>query len=564
MLSVPLKKRTKVSTLIVGINMNLRNLKIKHRLQLNLMIVFISFTIFIVLTLNAFKTSLLQQKYEKIQNVVEVAHHVIEYNFSRINAEGISTEQAQQTAMNTIRALRFDNENYYWINDYSATMVMHPIKTDLIGKDLSGFKDPEGTKLFQEIVDVVNTDGQGFVSFLWAKTGFDAPVAKIGYVKGFKEWGWIVGSGIYLDDVDVEFSAMAFLTITIGAISFLIFVILTVLIQRSIVRPLNETVNMISDISEGEGDLTKRLQVKGNDELTKLTQGFNLFSEKIKTLVIDVHQSADNVKTNADALNNLNQNAKTLAEEQTAQTGQLEISMTEMQQTINEIAQNAENAAHETNEGKLFAQAGQQIVLETVKEIKTLSENIQDASKVIKSLAEDSENIGGVLDVIRSISEQTNLLALNAAIEAARAGEQGRGFAVVADEVRTLASRTGQSTEEIQKMIHKLQQGSHSAVMVIEESAEKATETTLHVNQANESLHKISAVMQRINDMNVQVATAAEEQSLSAKEINDSVTRIAMLSQESLQGTESAAERSAELSEMGENLTAQLSSFKVN
>jgi len=321
---------------------------------------------------------------------------------------------------------------------------------------------------------------------------------------------------------------------------------------------------MISDISEGEGDLTKRLQVKGNDELTKLTQGFNLFSEKIKTLVIDVHQSADNVKTNADALNNLNQNAKTLAEEQTAQTGQLEISMTEMQQTINEIAQNAENAAHETNEGKLFAQAGQQIVLETVKEIKTLSENIQDASKVIKSLAEDSENIGGVLDVIRSISEQTNLLALNAAIEAARAGEQGRGFAVVADEVRTLASRTGQSTEEIQKMIHKLQQGSHSAVMVIEESAEKATETTLHVNQANESLHKISAVMQRINDMNVQVATAAEEQSLSAKEINDSVTRIAMLSQESLQGTESAAERSAELSEMGENLTAQLSSFKVN
>jgi len=160
MLSVPLKKRTKVSTLIVGINMNLRNLKIKHRLQLNLMIVFISFTIFIVLTLNAFKTSLLQQKYEKIQNVVEVAHHVIEYNFSRINAEGISTEQAQQTAMNTIRALRFDNENYYWINDYSATMVMHPIKTDLIGKDLSGFKDPEGTKLFKEIVDVVNTDGQ--------------------------------------------------------------------------------------------------------------------------------------------------------------------------------------------------------------------------------------------------------------------------------------------------------------------------------------------------------------------------------------------------------------------
>jgi methyl-accepting chemotaxis protein len=442
-------------------------------------------------------------------------------------------------------------------------MVMHPIKPALNGKDLSGFKDPNGTQLFQEMVNVVKKQGQGFVPYFWAKPGFENPVAKIGYVSGFKEWNWIVGSGIYLDDVDTEFSSMAILTITIGAISFIIFAIVTVFMQRSILRPLNETVDMITDISAGEGDLTKRLQVKGNDELTTLTSGFNIFSEKIQTLVNDVYQSADQVKSNADSLDKLNQNAKTLAEEQNGQTGQLELSMNEMQQTINEIAQNAENAAHETNEGKKLAHEGQSIVTGTVREIEGLSENVQEASKVIKTLAEESENIGSVLDVIRSIADQTNLLALNAAIEAARAGEQGRGFAVVADEVRTLASRTGQSTEEIQKMIHKLQQGSHSAVSVIESSAEKAIETTLHVNQANESLHKISEVIQRINDMNVQVATAAEEQSLSANEINESVKRISALSHESLEGTESAAKRSAELNDMGESLSAQLSAFKV-
>jgi methyl-accepting chemotaxis protein len=543
--------------------MGLRNLQIKRRLQLNLIIVFISFTVFILFTLNAVKTSLLEQKYEKTQNIVEIAYKVIEYNFSRITSEGISSEQAQKAAMSTIAALRYDKTNYYWINDYNATMVIHSIKPSLNGKDLSAFKDPKGTLLFQEIANVVKKQGQGFVPYFWAKPGFDAPVAKISYVKGFKEWQWIVGSGIYLDDVDEEFFSMAVLTISIGSISFIVFALLTVFIQRSIVRPLNETVDMITNISEGEGDLTKRLQVKGDDELTLLTSGFNTFSEKIKKLINDIKQNADKVKDNAESLDNLNQNAKSLAEEQNEQTGQLELSMTEMQQTINEIAHNAENAAHETNEGNILAKDGQRIILETVKEIKILSENVQDASKVIKSLAKESEDIGGVLDVIRSIAEQTNLLALNAAIEAARAGEQGRGFAVVADEVRTLASRTGQATEEIQKMIQKLQQGSHSAVLVIEASAEKAIETTEHVHQANEALHNISEVIRRINDMNVQVATAAEEQSLSANEINESVKRISTLSFASLQGTESAAECSAELNDMGENLSAQLSSFKV-
>jgi len=440
---------------------------------------------------------------------------------------------------------------------------MHPIKPALIGKDLSEFKDPSGYKLFQEIVNVAKRQNEGFLSFYWAKQTGEEPIEKVGYVKGFEEWGWIVGSGIYLDDVDAEFASMAILTSSIGAIAFIVFTIFTVFIQHSILKPLNETVDMINDISEGEGDLTRRLEVKGNDELTSLTRGFNMFSEKIARLVTDVDSSATHVKDNAKSLDNLNQKAKSLAEQQNDQTGQLEHSMQEMQATINEIAKNAEYAALETNQGKDLTDEGQNIVLNTVKEIEALSVNVQEASEVIKTLADETENIGTVLDVIRSIADQTNLLALNAAIEAARAGEHGRGFAVVADEVRTLASRTGQSTEEIQKMIYKLQQGSSSAVSVIELSATKAIETTTHVNQANDALYKISEVIQRINDMNMQIATAAEEQSLSANEINESVQRISNLSHESLEGTESAAQRSSELNDMGENLLQKLSSFKV-
>ena len=222
---------------------------------MNLVIIFISFSIFIFFSLDAVKKSLLEQKYKKTQNIVEIAYKVIEYNFSRIASEGISPEQAKKDAMKTVAALRYDKTNYYWINDYNATMVMHPVKPSLNGKDLSAFKDPNGTPLFQEMVNVVKNKEQGFVPYFWAKPGFDDPVAKISYVKGFKQWQWIVGSGIYLDDVEAEFYSMIVLTVSIGAISFTIFVLFTVFIQRSIVRPLNDTVDMITNISVRRGGL---------------------------------------------------------------------------------------------------------------------------------------------------------------------------------------------------------------------------------------------------------------------------------------------------------------------
>mgnify|MGYP000294806557 CR=1 FL=1 len=477
--------------------MKLRNLQIQRRLQLNLAILFVSFTVLVVFTLNTTKSSLIEQKYEKTQSIVEVAYNVIEYNYSRMASEEISLEQAQKDAMSIIAALRYDDNNYYWINDYSAMMLMHPIQPALNGNDLTNFKDPKGNLLFQEMTDIVKQHSQGFVPYYLEVSGKDAPVAKIGYVKGFKEWQWIVGSAIYLDDVEKEFFSMAKVSISIVTISFFVITFLTVFIQRSILRPLNKTVDVITNISEGEGDLTQRLQVHGKDELTQLTHGFNKFSDKIKKLIDNVQQSANIVKDNAKSLDNLNQQAKSLAEQQNKKTGQLELSMTEMHSTINDIANNADNAANETDEGRKLINKGKHIVLETVAEINTLSNNVKDAAAVIKLLAQESESIGSVLEVIRSIADQTNLLALNAAIEAARAGEQGRGFAVVADEVRSLASRTGKATEEIQNMIHKLQQGSQSAVTVIEQSVDKAITATKYVNQANDSLHDISEVIKR-------------------------------------------------------------------
>ncbi len=544
--------------------MNLRSLKIRSRLQLILAIVLLSFLIFISLMLNQFHSTLLTQKYNTTQNVVETAYSVIAH-FHELEKNGtLTTTEAQTMAKDTIKEMRYQGNDYFWINDHTPTMIMHPIKPSLNGKNLSNTTDPNGTYLFREFVKTVEAEQAGFVPYLWPKPGFDDPVEKISYVKGFKAWGWIIGSGIYLDDVESEYSKVMFLVLAAGGALFIVMVFLTIFIQRSILTPLNETVDVMENIAQGEGDLTQRLTVKGNDELTLLTSHFNTFCEKISALILNVHVNANNVKTTAVSLSDINNQARSLACDQNAQTEQLEAAMDQMKQTIDEIAQNAENAAQETQQGRELVSDGQKVIEVTVEEINALSDTVSKAAEAIKVLANESDNIGSVLEVIRGIAEQTNLLALNAAIEAARAGEQGRGFAVVADEVRTLASRTGQSTEEIQTMIQNLQQGASSAVSVIERSAKQSTETTEHVQQANVALNKISEIINHVSDMNTQVAAAAEEQSLSANEINESAHRISGLSKESLQGVEEAANSSEELRNMGEELSDQINQFKVS
>lgn len=543
--------------------MNLRQYNVKARLYSILGLTLISFAILIWSILSDLNKSLIEQKSTKTQHVVETAFNIISTFHAKEQSGELTTSQAQQQAKALLRELRYDGSNYFWINDMQGVMLMHPIKPQLEGKDLLGFKDPDGVMLFANMVNIVRSSGKGFVPYRWGKKGNDAPVEKVSFVQGFSPWGWVLGSGVYLDDIQEEFMNSAIVVLAIGFCLYIALTFFLITLTRTILRPLNKTIQTMKGIAHGEGDLTVRLPESGQDELTELAISFNQFTDKIAVLIRKASNGSHQVKTAVEVLSRDNKENERLSGVQSQQTLAVAAAMEEMQASIQEVSANASAAATETNNSQGVINAGKHTFETATQDIHNLESNIKSAAQVIQDLANETHNIGSVLEVIRNIAEQTNLLALNAAIEAARAGEQGRGFAVVADEVRTLANRTQQSTEEIQNMITRLQNGAKNAVQVIESSTKLSEHSTLQVSKASGALEHMSQAITTINDMNLLIAAAAEQQAATVAEVNRNISEISDLSQAALASVQRGSEQASLLAMEGGQLDEQLSQFKI-
>ncbi len=535
-----------------------------YRMWLIIALSFIGISAITISALGQFKSGLMAEKAAQTQYLVETAHSIL-VDYQALASKGeLKVEAAKTAALQSIKALRYDKSNYFWINDMQPKMVMHPIKPQLNGQDLSNIKDPDGKFLFVDFVDMVKTKGAGNVPYLWPKPGLEEPVQKISYVKGFKPWGWIVGSGIYVDDVDAIFWESA---TTLGGIAIIILlpvILLSMLIARSVCIPLKATTAALHDIAQGEGNLTQRLSSNGKDEIAKLSIEFNAFISKIQTTMVRVESASKQLANASSELSDITNEGSNSMAQQHQETEQAATAVTQMSATVQEIARSAEVAAASASDAEQEAQAGMRIMQKSTKAINILASEVNNAENVINQVEQDSENIGSVLDVIRGIAEQTNLLALNAAIEAARAGEQGRGFAVVADEVRTLASRTQESTQEIHTMIERLQSGSHKAVEVMKSSNNTTQSTIKTASEAADSLKKIVQAVNTISDMNAQIANAAEEQSTVAQAIDQSVVRISSLSELTVERSGRVANSTHELSNLGEEMRGLIGTFKVS
>jgi len=362
-------------------------------------------------------------------------------------------------------------------------------------------------------------------------------------------------------------SSERFLNQILLTISITLLVALTLIIvvlgktSRNIINPIQELLNIFNKMANG--DFTQKATVKSQDEIGQLQTATNSTIDQLHSMIMDVSQATEELSGSTTSMSQIIDTTSQGVKNQQSETEQVATAMNQMAATVQEVARHANEASQAANQANTEANAGSKVVNNTISSINDLAEQIEQASGVINRLEKDSVEIGTVLDVIKGVAEQTNLLALNAAIEAARAGEQGRGFAVVADEVRTLASRTQQSAEEIQQMIERLQAGAQEAVSVMDRSREQTKSSVEQASKAGESLGLINHSVSTISDMNTHIASAAEEQGSVSEEVNRNVTNISQIAERTTEGAAELLNASDKLNNLSDHLRTMLGRFRL-
>jgi len=511
-----------------------------------------------------FRTKLIGERKTQIKEATEIAAGIVQYQLSL--KENGNVNQA-------LRDIRFGSSGYFFIYDSQGKNLFHAVMPNLEGQNKIDMTDPRGTKIIVGLLDAAKK-GDGNFSFYFQKPNTNEQIEKIGYSMMIPGTDWMLGTGAYIDDIDAvveDYRAtvteqMIEKSYAILLIALLLAAITAVVIlatAQRMVAPIKNMADNLNDIAKGEGDLTKRLTVKGEDEIAQLGQSFNLFVDKLQTIIGDVANATAKVKSAANAIHDQTKVMSSQLISHNNETDQVVTAITEMSATASEVAQNTTQVAEATHAATGDVANAQRCVDASLEEISALMAQINNAAGNIQSLSEQSKKINNVLSVIGGIAEQTNLLALNAAIEAARAGEQGRGFAVVADEVRNLASRTQSSTLEINEMLSELHKLVALAVKTMEESQQSCVRSVDSSRAISESLGSVTSAVTAINDMSTQIATAATEQSSVTEEINRNVFAIQEIVNELLHSSEDAARVSQTVSQEGINLGKLVGQFKI-
>lgn len=509
--------------------------------------------------LPALTTALENSAEQKLKNLTETSYHVIEFYYSQAQKGAMTEGQAKEYAKQEIKSLRYEKEEYFWLNDYNAKMIMHPTKPEFDGQDMSDYKDPNGFKLFAAFADVAASRGEGLVRYQWPKPGKTAPQPKFSYVKGFEPWHWIVGTGIYVDDLDEVKAAFAIrIVLSVLAVLVIALVVVTVLIVVPINRSIKEILSHLDELSHY--DFTHRISLDQKDELGLIANAFNHVVRNIKDLVQNTRHLGEMVVTESNkmiastdeisvASERIAGTITDLARGATEQAKATEESSSNIQTIVNGLEHISKDMSHSellTQKAEKAVNTGAGLVNDQETKMMENKEVYQNISESVLELATKSQEISQIVGVIQGIANQTNLLALNAAIEAARAGEHGRGFAVVAEEVRKLAEQVGVSGKKIIEIIREVQVGVDHAV------TEMDTVTRV-VDEQEHSLVDLVDIFKEIADSvnatRSYITTVAEKTKVltsDAKASGTAINNVARIADKTAAGTEEVAALSQE------------------
>ncbi|NVK54676.1 MAG: methyl-accepting chemotaxis protein [Alteromonadaceae bacterium] len=499
--------------------------------------------------LESSRTVMIQDRENEVKALVEMAVSLVKPIYDR----GGSIDEA--TAL--LKRFKYGESGYVFGYDDQGIRVFNGENPARLGDSFWDLKDSNGVYLIRELVKAGKrngfANGDEFVTYYFPKLGGDTPYPKLSYSAYFPDWELMIGTGFYIDEVEEELAVIeetvyasrnrlvTFLILTcivLGAIAFVV----GLMVRKSITKPLDEVNLSIRELAQGNGDLTRKVIVDDKFEIGRLAGNVNDLLANLHKMMCMIRDLSSDMEKETVRLSDGAHNVDNIAAEQQSNTDQIATAVTELSVSSQSVTSHANDASKAAQEAEEQGELAGKTVADTVSSMNQLVEEIGRASDVVKRVGGDVEGIVSLLQVIENIAAQTNLLALNAAIEAARAGEQGRGFAVVADEVRSLASKTQSSTEQIQDMIQRLQTGSESALKTMEASITQSQKTQQQVAETQSALLVIAKATQTINGMNAQIAAAAHEQSevsadISARvnEVNEHTSQLAQASADNKQ-----------------------------
>jgi len=477
--------------------------------------------------------SAVQVRIDSTRRQVEIAHGVIAAYQAQEASGAMPREQAQAMAIATIKRLRYDGSEYFWINDMQPRMVMHPTKPELDGKELGSMKDPNGFALFSAFVDIVRRQGQGVVAYQWPRPGSDKPVDKVSYVMGFAPWGWVVGSGVYVDDVRALLvrnlqlvGAIVLAAVLAASYFFLSF-------YKVIDGGLRETRRHMHAITDG--DLSTAPSPWGRDEAAQLMLDLRRMQLSLQSMVRHVKTASDEIVRSSGEIASGAMDLSSRTEQTAANLEQSAASLEQIAATVKQTSDNTGEASRMAEHNATSAGKGGVVMREVV--------------STMEDIRASSSKIAEIIGTIDGIAFQTNILALNAAVEAARAGEQGRGFAVVASEVRSLAQRSAVAAKEIKTLIAS--------------SVEQVEAGTGVVRQAGETIEDVVNSSQRVNALLGQIAVGAREQTQGVAQIGQGVQQLDRMTQQNAALVEQTASAAGSMKSQATALAGLVNRFKL-